>query len=138
MVLRRILSFRRNSNRIKNLNKSTRSKSPGLSPGELEEKKFDFETKKRLKRLTKEDDDMLKNEKFEEELDRLSKSMNSPISPSDLEINKLIYTFNQPDVINIDVNGTKYNVGKGKNKKSKRKLRKNIKSKRKNKKTKKK
>ena len=131
MVLRRILSFRRNSNKIKNLNKSTRSKSPGLSPGELEEKKFDFETKKRLNKLKEEHLNMLKNKKVEDELDRLLKSMNSLISPTDLEINKLKYTFNQPDVINIDVNGTKYNIGKGKNKKSKRKLRKNKKTKKK-------
>lgn len=134
MVLRRVLSFRRNSNKIKNLNKSTRSKSPGLSPGELEEKKFNFETQKRLNKLKEEHLNMLKDQKVEEELDRLLKSMNSPISPTDLEINKLKDTINKPDVINIDVNGTRYIVGKGKNKKSKRKpkkLRKNKKTKKK-------
>lgn len=127
MVLRRILSFRRNSNRIKNLNKSTRSKSPGLSPGELEEKKFDFETKKRLNKLKEEHLNMLKDDKVEEELEKLLKSINSPSSLKSNQIKK-------SNVINIDVNGTKYNVGRGKNKKSKRKPKKP----RKNKKTKKK
>lgn len=124
MVFRRVLSLRRRSNRIKDLHKSTRSKSPGLSPGELEDKKFDFQIKKRLNKLKEEHLNMLKDDKVEEELEKLLKSINSPSSLKSNQIKK-------SNVININVKGTRYNVGKGKNKKSKIKLGKNKKTKKK-------